>query len=101
MKCLENTFLIGPFALNNISFLLFSSWCLSFPPWGGEKGHQETHNHLRQYMGGKWEILLKNHTIKTFALTSCKCLESTVNLAPPPSTQLHHASTFDHVREYA
>jgi hypothetical protein len=38
-------------------FLLFPSWCLSFLPWGGEKGHQEIHVHLRQYMGGDWETL--------------------------------------------
>jgi hypothetical protein len=24
-------------------FLLFLFWCLSFPPHGGEKGHQNTH----------------------------------------------------------
>jgi len=24
-------------------FWLFLFWCLSSPPWGGEKGHQKTH----------------------------------------------------------
>jgi hypothetical protein len=50
-----------PFILINIlsfrycsltHFLLFHLWCLSFPPWGGEKGHQEIRICLRQYMGG-------------------------------------------------
>jgi hypothetical protein len=38
-------------------FLLFFSWCLSFPPWGGEKGCLETPTCLRRYMGGNWEAL--------------------------------------------
>ncbi len=28
------------------AFLLFHSWCLSFPPRGGEKGHQKMRAHL-------------------------------------------------------
>jgi hypothetical protein len=28
------------------AYLFFHSWCLSFVPCGGEKGHQEIHAHL-------------------------------------------------------
>ncbi len=38
-------------------FLLFLFWCLSFPPQGGEKGHQEICVCLHQYMGGNYETL--------------------------------------------
>jgi hypothetical protein len=38
-------------------FLLFHSWCLSFSPQGGEKGHQETHACLCRYMTRDWETL--------------------------------------------
>ncbi len=34
------------------AFLFFHSWCLSFSPLGGEKGHQEIHTHLHWYMVG-------------------------------------------------
>ncbi len=39
-------------------------------------------------MGGDWETLQEEHTIKTFALTSHKCLESTLDPTPPSSTHL-------------
>jgi hypothetical protein len=38
--------------------------------------------------------------VRTFALTSCKCLESTLDPTPPLSTQLSCAHAFVHVREY-
>ncbi len=38
-------------------FLLFPSWCLSSPPQGGEKGHQETCACLHHYMGDDWETI--------------------------------------------
>jgi hypothetical protein len=34
------------------AFLLFLSWCLYFPSWGGEKGHRDTCVGLPWYMGG-------------------------------------------------
>ncbi len=57
-------------------FLLFFFWCLLFPPKGGEKGHQEIRVCLRQYVGGDWETLYEEHTIKTLIL-AFQCLEST------------------------
>jgi hypothetical protein len=34
------------------AILLFNSWCLSILPWGGYKGHQDTHTHLCWYIAG-------------------------------------------------
>jgi hypothetical protein len=49
---------VNPFDLTTWHAFFFShSWCLSCPPWDGEKGHQEMRTHLRQYMAGKWETL--------------------------------------------
>jgi hypothetical protein len=65
-------------------FLLFHNWCLSFPSQGCEKSHQKIHIHLRQYMGGDWEALEEEHTIKAFVLTPHKCLELIPDPTPPP-----------------
>jgi hypothetical protein len=77
---------------NNLAFfLLFLLWCLSFPPWGGEKGHQETCIHLHWYIGGNWEALQEEqYTIKTLTLAFWRHLESILDLTPPPLARLHH-----------
>jgi hypothetical protein len=41
-------------------------------------------------MGGDWETLQEEHTIKTFILVSHICLELIPNPTPPSSTQLSH-----------
>ncbi len=38
--------------------------------------------------------------IKTFVLTSCRCVESILNPSPPPSTWLHHTWALAHIGEY-
>ncbi len=86
--------------LHHDIFLLFPSWCLSYLPWGGEKGHQKTRINLCRYMGGDWEALFKEHTTRTFTLTSRKRLELIPNPTPLPSTQLCLTQALIHVREY-
>jgi hypothetical protein len=41
-------------------------------------------------MGGNWETLQEEHTIKAFALISCKSLELIPNPTPSSSAQLSH-----------
>jgi hypothetical protein len=66
-------------------FLLFPSWRLSFLPSGGEKGYQETHICLHQYMGGNWDALQEEHTIRMFTLAFRRHLELILDHTPPPS----------------
>ncbi len=68
--------------------MLFHSWCLSFPPQGGEKGHQETHAHLCQYMAQDWETLQEEHTIKAQMLVSQRSSMLAPNPTPLPLTRL-------------
>ncbi len=68
------------------AFLLFHSWCLSFLPRSGEKGHQEMHTHLHWYMVGDQETLQEEHIIKAQVLASQKSLEMSPNPTPPPLT---------------
>jgi hypothetical protein len=81
-------------------FFLFFFLCLSFPPQGGEKNHQETRTSLHQYMGGNWKALQEEHMIKTLILIFHKRLESTPNLIPPPLARLCCARALTHVKEY-
>jgi len=67
------------------AFLLFHSWCLSFLPRSGEKGHHKTHTHLHWYMVGDWETLQEEHTIKTHALAYQRSSKMALNPIPPPS----------------
>jgi hypothetical protein len=51
-------------------------------------------------VGGNSETLQKKHMIRAFVLASHKCLETTPNPTPPPSTHLHHVGALVHVGEY-
>jgi hypothetical protein len=51
-------------------------------------------------MGDDWEALQKDHTIRTFTLTSHRCLESILDPTPPPLAQLCRARALAHVGEY-
>ncbi len=82
------------------AFLLFHSWCLSFLPRSGEKGHHKTHTHLHWYMVGDWETLQEEHTIKTHALAYQRSSKMALNPIPPPSAWLCHTWALAHVGEY-
>jgi hypothetical protein len=67
-------------------FLLFPSYCLFFLLWGGEKGHESICVRLCWYMCDNRETLQEEHTIRALALIFHKCLKSTPNPTPLPST---------------
>jgi hypothetical protein len=74
-------------------FLLFPSCCLSFPPWGDEKGHQDTCICLCRYRGGNWEAIREEqYMIKALTLSFHKHnLESILVPTPFPSAWLRYA----------
>jgi hypothetical protein len=77
--------------------LLFVSWCLSFPPQGGEKGHQESRICLRQYMGGNYDTLQEEHTHSSFShmfKIDSKSYPTSIKTIMP-------TQALAHVREYA
>jgi hypothetical protein len=47
------------------AFWFFLSWHLYFLSQGDEKGQQETHAHLYQYIISDWGTLQEEHTIRT------------------------------------
>jgi hypothetical protein len=71
-----------------------------FPPQGGEIGHQKTNTHLHRYMGGDWETLQEEQTIRAHAMVSQRSSTMAPDPTPPPLAQLCHAHAIAHVREY-
>jgi len=51
-------------------------------------------------MGGNWETLQEEHTIKTHTLVFYRCLKSIPNPTPFPLTQLRCVQALTHVGEY-
>jgi hypothetical protein len=68
----------------------FCSSILGVCHFCGEKGHQDTHARLCQYMARHLKKLQKEHTIKTHALTSQRFLKVAPDPTPPPSARLHY-----------
>lgn len=68
------TFLMCMF---NIFFLVFSQWCLLFPPHSGATTHRETRVHLWWFLANNWKDFQVEHL-----LSINLCNSSFSNLSP-------------------